>query len=66
MEDPIVERIERTGYGFEEESPVCPCCGEECDKIFVVSYGEIVGCEYCIEERDAWQEDECFPWRGRR
>ena len=47
--------------GVPEDDPVhCPICGEECDTIIYDRYGEIVGCNQCIRERDAyeWAEEE--------
>jgi len=38
-----------------EYAPVyCPVCGAECSSVYLVQ-GEIVGCEWCLEERDAWE-----------
>lgn len=37
----------------EEKIPHCPVCGEECD-ILYRQYGDIIGCDACIIEIDAW------------
>lgn len=35
--------------------PVCPVCGEECDRIYRNKNREIIGCDNCIYEQDAWE-----------
>lgn len=62
-ENPIVQNMERTGYpdGKEPEYPVCPVCGHGTDTIYVRDDGDIVGCDWCIAKKDAWEEPECFP-----
>lgn len=47
----------------EYPMPVCPCCGEECETVYRLSYGEIVGCEHCVDVEDAYDTIECNPWR---
>lgn len=34
-ENPIIRNTERTGWpdGHEPDRPVCPICGEECDRL---------------------------------
>lgn len=58
LEHPDVTAIRRTGYakGHEPVEYLCPVCGAACEKVFVNFYDNIVGCDRCIEERDA--EDE--------
>jgi len=34
--------------------PICPVCGEECETI-KRQEGEIIGCENCVTDEDAWQ-----------
>ena len=47
----------RTGYPEPVAFPRCPVCGEETDVFFRnCRSGEILGCDNCIEERDAWEE----------
>lgn len=37
------------------EDPVkCPVCGEECDTVYLQG-SEVIGCENCIDEQDAWE-----------
>lgn len=38
--------------------PVCPVCGEETDTYYKNKDGVIVGCEFCIDAVDAWEEKE--------
>ncbi len=61
-ENPIVSAMERTGYpdGKEPEYPKCPVCREECETVYRDSYGTYVGCDVCLEEKDAWKVKECF------
>ena len=42
----------------EERHPRCPVCGEECDTFFENSFGEILGCEACIDIVDAWESEK--------
>lgn len=35
--------------------PLCPCCGEECVVIYRDRFGEYVGCDVCVTEKDAWE-----------
>ena len=58
-----LSRTERTGYpdGKEPTFPICPVCGEECEEIFRDKDLNIVGCDICIKQSDAWEEPECFP-----
>ena len=33
---------------------VCPVCGQECEDLYVVeSTGDVVGCDQCIQKKDA-------------
>lgn len=40
--------------------PVCPICGHECPETIFLQDGEVVGCENCIDAKDAndWAADE--------
>ena len=60
---PVIQNMERTGYpdGKEPTFPICPVCGEECEEIFRDKDLNIVGCDFCIKQSDAWEEPECFP-----
>ena len=59
----LIQNMERTGYpdGKEPTFPICPVCGEECEEIFRDKDLNIVGCDICIKQSDAWEEPECFP-----
>lgn len=59
-DDPIIKRIERTGYGHKYREPKCPVCGEVCETVYKDVYGEILGCDQCLTARDAWDEEECL------
>ena len=44
----------------EDDNPECPCCGAECKTVYINSYtGEVMGCDECIHEKDAydWQDE---------
>ena len=35
--------------------PICPICWQECEKIYRFrDSGDVVGCDECIDEIDAW------------
>lgn len=55
-DNPIVQSLERTGLPpwQDDKEPVCPICGEPCDTIYFNNCGEAVGCDVCVEARDAW------------
>jgi len=63
LDDPIIRSMEATGYPpwiDPDRVPRCPICGEECSRVFKDTYGDIVGCDECITECDAWEAEECF------
>lgn len=63
-DDPVIHSMEMTGYPpwiKNQEEPVCPICGQECERVFKDKTGDIVGCDVCLEECDAVDEEECFP-----
>lgn len=66
-DDPIIRSMERTGFppGHDDSVPICPMCGQECGTIYKTSDGEIVGCDVCLTEHDAWDVEDCFPQRWR-
>lgn len=40
--------------------PTCPCCGAECETIYVSFAHAVLGCDVCITAKDAydyWQEE---------
>lgn len=56
--DPIVEALMRTGEPPNVRSmPKCPVCGEECETYYTDYYGTVVGCENCIDTKDAEDDD---------
>ena len=42
------------------EYPHCPVCDQECSYVYKNVFGDIVGCDECLKEYDAWGEDRCF------
>lgn len=56
-DDPIIRSLERTGLPpwNDGRKPRCPVCGEECETLYQLHDGEIVGCESCVETVDAWE-----------
>lgn len=47
---------ERPAEPKDYKVPRCPVCGEETDTLYKNTYGEIVGCDGCIQTVDAWEE----------
>lgn len=43
----------------ESRRPRCPVCGDECSIIYKQG-NEILGCENCITQDDAWEEPACM------
>lgn len=43
----------------EFSRPRCPVCGDECAIIYKQG-NEILGCENCITQGDAWEEPACM------
>ena len=44
------------GCGLCEPEPSkCPICGAECETVYKDYYGDIIGCNECVKEVDAWQ-----------
>ena len=44
-----------------EVIPRCPVCGEECETMHRDRYGAYIGCDVCVETKDAWEVGDCFP-----
>ena len=63
-ENPLITIMERDGLPDFLPDPVCPECGKVCETIYKRKIGvaiyEILGCENCIEDVQAWECDECF------
>lgn len=59
---PAIRMAERTGYGAPLcQEPICPVCGAQCDTVYINKYGEILGCEECVDTEEAFGRAECFP-----
>ena len=43
----------------ESRRPRCPVCGDECTIIYKQG-NEVLGCENCITQDDAWEEPACM------
>jgi hypothetical protein len=54
---PVIRNMERTGEptGQYPEYPICPICRREALIFYENDDLEIVGCDNCIRERDAWE-----------
>ena len=57
LEHPDITHARLTGYPNDPVWPRCPVCGEECETLYTKA-GEVLGCDHCIEERDAWSYGE--------
>ena len=45
--------------------PRCPVCGDECEKVYrLEKTAEIIGCDNCVLEYDAYDIPECYPEKG--
>ena len=54
-------RKERSLEPREDDNPICPVCGWECETLYRNENGDVLGCDVCIETKDAaewWQEHE--------
>ena len=64
MDHPEIENALRTGYPHgEPDYPHCPICDFEAETFYKDSMGDVIGCENCITEVDAWEETanaECY------
>jgi hypothetical protein len=61
-DNPLIARTEREGVP-DGRHPICPICGEECDTYYRNGFvGDIVGCDFCISEHNAWDvmEEEMY------
>lgn len=41
----------------EQQTVFCPICDEECDVIYKDDDGDVLGCESCITQYDAYEWD---------
>lgn len=55
---PDIRMTEETGYPTQVRFPRCPVCCEECETLYKDQYGEVFGCNNCIETVDAWEEED--------
>ncbi|MBQ7436064.1 MAG: hypothetical protein IJV30_01915 [Oscillospiraceae bacterium] len=59
---PEIQRAEREGVQEPKHYPICPCCGSECETIYMDEpTGIIHGCDVCVKVKEAWEVSECFP-----
>lgn len=63
---PVIRNCEATGWPDRKEpqQPVCPICGQECERVYTNRFSMLVGCDVCLTEDDAWEVPECFPERS--
>ena len=40
---------------MNDDTPICPICGEECEEIFFDKEQQVCGCDRCVSSRDAWE-----------
>ena len=64
-ENPVIANLMATGYpdGKEPIYPRCPICNGLCQTIYRTERGEIVGCDCCLTEHDAWEDVPYYPER---
>lgn len=56
IEHPAITRAMLTGYPDGEPSwPTCPCCGKECETIYLDKSRYALGCDKCVNAVDAWE-----------
>lgn len=41
----------------EYSVPRCPHCYAECETFYLNKRGEVIGCDECVTEKDAWEVD---------
>lgn len=54
---PVIRNLERTGTPDEKPElyPRCPVCAKEAEKLYKNQAGEVLGCDRCVREVDAWE-----------
>ena len=54
---PIIRQLEKYGVleEYADDAPKCPICGKECSVIYTNNINLIVGCDWCIQEHEAWE-----------
>ena len=55
MEMLPIQNLYDTHYVPEQELPMCPHCGSECEWIYRDRNNVVVGCENCIDTVDAYE-----------
>lgn len=56
---PDIARCLCSGYAHPlKRTPTCPVCGAEVDAYLKNIDGDIVGCENCVTDVDAWEESD--------
>jgi len=63
-DDPVIQNCESTGYPdrCEPGYPHCPKCGRIAYRIYKdAKTGEVLGCDVCVDDVDAFEVPECFP-----
>lgn len=60
---PIIQNMERTGTpdGKKPSYPVCPNCHQTCERVYKDKGGDILGCDNCVTEMDAYDVPACYP-----
>lgn len=55
---PYIRDAEMNGYP-SDDPVICPCCGAEAESFFFYNGGtDILGCDKCIECKDAWEVEQ--------
>lgn len=55
---PWIRDAEMNGM-VSDDPPKCPCCGAEAERFYFYNGGsDILGCENCIDWKDAWEVEE--------
>ena len=53
---PWIREAERDGTPpYDDPVTTCPVCGQDCEKIYTDRFGQLVGCDVCL---NAWDPDE--------
>ena len=55
MEMLPIDNLYDTYYVPEQELPICPHCGSECEWIYRDQNYVILGCENCVDRIDAYE-----------
>ena len=61
---PYIREAETVGMPSPKQVE-CPECGNTCETIYRNRFGEVIGCDHCIEHQDAcdWWEEEQLALR---